>query len=63
MPEKNWAIIFIIISITCFSFGQEKRVLTEITGHYVLKERWVITQAYADNIETEESEFRTKNEK
>ncbi len=63
MPEKNWAIIFFIISITCFSFGQENRVLTEIAGHYVIKERWVITQAYADSIETEESEFRTKNEK
>lgn len=63
ISEKSWAIVFFIISVTHFSFGQEKRKLTEINGHFVIKERWVISQVYADSIEKEESVSRTKKDK
>ncbi|MEP2059049.1 MAG: hypothetical protein ABJJ05_14650 [Maribacter litoralis] len=60
VSEKCWTIVFIILSGTHFSFGQEKQNFTDINGHYVIKERWVVSQIYADSVEKEELDSRIK---
>ena len=39
--------------------AQEHEDLKEVTGHFIIKERWVISQGYADSVSRRESETRS----